>query len=82
MRIRSAITASVLAAGIMLGGAGAALATDGVSIDEFSAGRAAGGSTCSSFAGVPARIGPVYADSCEKGFEKEWATGAHLGTGH
>ncbi|MGW6576099.1 MULTISPECIES: hypothetical protein [unclassified Streptomyces] len=79
MRIRSALTASVLAAGILLGGAGAALANDGVDIEGFSAGHKAFASNCSSFAGVPAKIGPLYADNCEKEGEKEWAKAYHLG---
>ncbi|MFE5863412.1 hypothetical protein ACFY7Y_27740 [Streptomyces virginiae] len=79
MRIRSALTASVLAAGILMGGAGAALANDGVDIDYFSGGHKAFASNCSSFAGIPAKIGPLYADNCEKAGEKEWAEAAHLG---
>ncbi|MFD5413453.1 hypothetical protein [Streptomyces nojiriensis] len=79
MRIRSALTASVLAAGILMGGAGAALANDGVDIDYFSAGHKAFASHCSSFAGIPAKIGPLYADNCEKEGEKEWAEAHHLG---
>ncbi|MFJ3877945.1 hypothetical protein ACIPW5_10840 [Streptomyces sp. NPDC090077] len=83
MRIRSAVTASVLAAGILLGGAGAALANDGVEIDYFDAGRKAHSSNCSSFAAVPHNLpsfaGPVYSSSCLKEGEKEWANGSHLG---
>ncbi|MEJ8640543.1 hypothetical protein WKI68_02065 [Streptomyces sp. MS1.HAVA.3] len=83
MRIRSAVTASVLAAGILLGGAGAALANDGVDIDYFSGGRAGFSSNCSSFAAVPnnrpAFTGPVYASNCVTDGEAEWVKGHHLG---
>ncbi|MFG2485799.1 hypothetical protein ACGFSI_23960 [Streptomyces virginiae] len=79
MRIRSALTASVLAAGILLGGAGAALANDGVDLEYFSGGHKSFASNCSSFAGVPAKIGPLYANNCEKAGEKEWAEFHHLG---
>lgn len=83
MRIRSAVTASVLAAGILLGGAGAALANDGVDIEHFSGGRGAFSSNCSSFAAVPASrpafTGPVYSSTCVTDGEKEWAAGYHLG---
>ncbi|MFD5512429.1 hypothetical protein [Streptomyces sp. NPDC059761] len=82
MRIRSAVTASALAAGILLGGAGGALA-DGVDIDYFSGGHAARTSNCSTFAAVPHNLpafaGPVYNSSCEKTGEKDWLTGHHLG---
>ncbi|MFD7260496.1 hypothetical protein [Streptomyces sp. NPDC059874] len=83
MRIRSAVTASVLAAGILLGGAGAALANDGVDIDWFSGGRAGFSSDCSSVAAVPASrpafTGPVYTSTCTTGGVKEWGKGHHLG---
>ncbi|MFJ8159809.1 hypothetical protein ACIRBY_02640 [Streptomyces sp. NPDC096136] len=83
MRIRSAVTASVLAAGILLGGAGAALANEGVDIDYFSGGHAGWSSNCSSFAAVPHNLpsfaGPVWNSTCAKEGEKEWLKGAHLG---
>ncbi|MFK0045390.1 hypothetical protein ACIQU4_14940 [Streptomyces sp. NPDC090741] len=85
MRIRSAVTASVLAAGILLGGAGSALAggVDGVDVDYFTGGRAGHASNCSTFAAVPHNLpafaGPVYNSSCEKNGEKEWLTGQHIG---
>ncbi|AZM88910.1 hypothetical protein D1J60_10770 [Streptomyces sp. W1SF4] len=83
MRIRSAVTASVLAAGILLGGAGAALANDGVEIDYFDAGHKTYSSDCSTFAAVPHNLpafaGPVYQSSCHKDGEKDWANGSHLG---
>ncbi|MFI8361410.1 hypothetical protein ACIGD1_14715 [Streptomyces sp. NPDC085612] len=82
MRIRSAVTASVLAAGILLGGAGAALA-DGVDIDYFSGGRAGFSSDCSTLAAVPSNrpafTGPIYSSTCAKDGEFEWAKGHHLG---
>ncbi|KOU18868.1 hypothetical protein ADK52_30150 [Streptomyces sp. WM6372] len=82
MRVRSAVTASVLAAGILLGGAGGALA-DGVDVDYFTGGRAGHASNCSTFAAVPHNLpafaGPVYNSSCEKNGEKEWLTGQHIG---
>lgn len=79
MRMRSALTASVLAAGILLGGAGAALANDGVDIESFAGGHKTFASTCSSAAAVPAAFGPVYTSTCSKEGEKEWADFAHLG---
>ncbi|MEU4949702.1 hypothetical protein ACFYN3_15255 [Streptomyces lavendulae] len=79
MRMRSALTASVLAAGILLGGAGAALANDGVELEQGSAGHTASASTCSWTAAVPAQIGPVWTGSCSTEHEKEWADFAHLG---
>ncbi len=83
MRIRSAVTASVLAAGILLGGAGAALANDGVDIDYFSGGHAGFSSNCSSLAAVPSNrpafTGPVYTSSCVTDGEKKWVKGHHLG---
>ncbi|WP_327281463.1 MULTISPECIES: hypothetical protein [unclassified Streptomyces] len=79
MRIRSAVTASFLAAGILLGGAGSALAGGGVDIDQFSAGHKAFASECSTTAAVPAKFGPIYASNCAKGGESEWLKGAHLG---
>ncbi|MEU6214241.1 hypothetical protein ACN6AT_25370 [Streptomyces sp. JL4002] len=82
MRIRSAVTASVLAAGILLGGAGAALADD-VDIDYFSGGRAGFSSDCSTLAAVPSNrpafTGPIYSSTCAKDGEFEWAKGHHLG---
>ncbi|MEW2139266.1 hypothetical protein AB0892_22195 [Streptomyces sp. NPDC005409] len=82
MRIRSAVTASVLAAGILLGGAGAALANDGVD-DYFSGGRAGFSSNCSSLAAVPATkpgfTGPIYTSNCLTDGELEWADGRHMG---
>ncbi|MEU9108254.1 hypothetical protein AB0D54_28775 [Streptomyces xanthophaeus] len=73
MRMRSALTASVLAAGILLGGAGAALANDGVEGEYFSGGHKAFATTCSSAAAVPARFGPVYTSNCASEGESEWA---------
>ncbi|MFF3013520.1 hypothetical protein [Streptomyces sp. NPDC057939] len=80
MRMRSALTASVLAAGILLGGAGAALANDGVESDYFSGGHKSFASTCSSAAAVPAAFGPAYTSTCASQGEKEWAEFAHFGT--
>ncbi|MGW0754643.1 hypothetical protein [Streptomyces sp. NPDC002587] len=79
MRMRSVLTASVLAAGILLGGAGAALANDGVDIESFAGGHAGFSSTCSSAAAIPAAFGPVYTSTCSKDGEKKWAKAAHLG---
>ncbi|GGZ47936.1 hypothetical protein AB0P12_25460 [Streptomyces subrutilus] len=79
MRMRSALTASVLAAGILLSGAGAALADGGVDLGRFSGGHAGFASTCSSAAAVPAAFGPAYTSTCSKEREKEWADFAHLG---
>ncbi|MFD7553863.1 MULTISPECIES: hypothetical protein [unclassified Streptomyces] len=79
MRIRSALTSSVLAAGILLGGAGAALADDGVEIGSFSGGHSQFARTCESLASIPAVVGPVYTSKCAAEGEKEWADAAHLG---
>ncbi|WP_330328448.1 hypothetical protein OHS33_00990 [Streptomyces sp. NBC_00536] len=79
MRIRSAVTASVLAAGILLGGAGAALAHDGVDLDYFSGGHGTFSSNCSSAAAIPAHFGPVWTSTCANDGEFEWIKGAHLG---
>ncbi|MEV6956577.1 hypothetical protein [Streptomyces sp. NPDC051183] len=83
MRIRSAVTASALAVGILLGGAGASLANDGLDIEGFKGGHAAASSDCSSFAAVPATkpgyTGPTYAAHCATDSNKEWAAGFHLG---
>ncbi|MEU3722985.1 hypothetical protein [Streptomyces sp. NPDC031705] len=82
MRIRSAVTASVLAAGILLSGAGAALADD-VDLNYFDGGRAGFASSCTSFAAVPHNLpafaGPVWSSSCDKTGAKEWAKNYHLG---
>ena len=79
MRIRSALTSSVLAVGILLGGAGAALADDGVEIGSFSGGHSHYDRTCKSLASVPTTVGPVYTSDCHAEGEKEWADAAHLG---
>ncbi|MER7764584.1 hypothetical protein [Streptomyces sp. NPDC097619] len=79
MRMRSAFAASALAAGILFGGAGAALATDGVDFEHFSGGHGSFSSNCSSAAAVPAPFGPAWTSSCAKGGEIEWAKGDHLG---
>ncbi|MFG2713045.1 hypothetical protein ACGFX2_21175 [Streptomyces goshikiensis] len=78
MRMRSALTASVLAAGILLGGAGAALA-DGFDAEYFSGGHKSFSSSCSSAAAIPAQFGPAYTSTCASEGEKEWADFAHLG---
>lgn len=83
MRIRSAVTASVLAAGILLGGAGAALANDGTELESFFGGRAGFAADCSSLAAVPASrpgfTGPIYTSNCAADGGVEWAQGHHLG---
>ncbi|WP_369142027.1 hypothetical protein [Streptomyces sp. R44] len=72
------LAASVLAVGILLGGAGAALAHDGVGIGSFSEGSAAFSSHCSA-TGVPSVYGTIFTASCsEKGWE-EGAEGYYLG---
>ncbi|MET9886460.1 hypothetical protein ABZZ20_25645 [Streptomyces sp. NPDC006430] len=78
MRMRSALTASVLAAGILLGGAGAALAHDEVEGEYFSGGHASFASTCSTAAAVPARFGPAYTSTCSSEGEKEYAEFGHF----
>ncbi|MGW5848944.1 hypothetical protein ACWFQ8_13505 [Streptomyces sp. NPDC055254] len=78
MRMRSALTASVLAAGILLGGAGAALANDGAEGEYFSSGHAGFAASCSSAAAVPAVFGPVYTSTCSAAGEKEYAEFGHF----
>ncbi|MFD3873788.1 hypothetical protein [Streptomyces sp. NPDC058623] len=78
MRMLSALTASVLASGILLGGAGAALAHDGVEGEYFSGGHRSSASSCSSVAAVPASFGPVHTSSCASEGESEWAEFARL----
>ncbi|MFE2922172.1 hypothetical protein [Streptomyces goshikiensis] len=82
MRMRSALTASVLAAGILLGGAGAALAygSEGSDAEYFSGGHKSFSSSCSSAAAVPTHFGPVYTSNCSKEAEQEWAEFGHLAT--
>ncbi|MEU8774991.1 hypothetical protein [Streptomyces sp. NPDC048606] len=79
MRIRSALTSSVLAAGILLGGAGAALADGGVEIGKFAGGHAQFAHTCSAAAAIPRQVGPVWTSTCAGEGEKEWAKAYHLG---
>ncbi|MFF4317861.1 hypothetical protein [Streptomyces sp. NPDC001568] len=81
MRMRSALTASVLAAGILLAGAGAALAHDGVEGEYFSGGHKSFASTCSSVAAVPASFGPVYTSTCASEGESQWAEFGRLAAG-
>ncbi|MFD8973844.1 MULTISPECIES: hypothetical protein [Streptomyces] len=72
------LAASVLAVGILLGGAGAALANDGVGTGYFSGGSAGFSSHCSA-TGVPSVYGTIFTGSCsDKGWEKG-PEGAFLG---
>ncbi|MCY0922629.1 MULTISPECIES: hypothetical protein [unclassified Streptomyces] len=84
MRMRSALTATVLAAGILLGGAGAALANGGGGEGEyFSGGASRFQSDCSSAAAIPARVGPVFTQACAVEAEREHAEFGHFtGFGH
>ncbi|WP_330297047.1 MULTISPECIES: hypothetical protein [unclassified Streptomyces] len=70
MRMRSALTASVLAAGILLGGASVALADDGGALVQSTGSRGGARSESSSFAGVPAHFGPIWGSTGSK--EKSW----------
>ncbi|APE20134.1 MULTISPECIES: hypothetical protein [Streptomyces] len=65
------LAASVLAVGILLGGAGAALANDGVGMGYFNAGGAGASSHCSA-SGVPSVYGTIFTGSCH---EKAWEVG-------
>lgn len=78
MRMRSALTASVLAAGILLGGAGASLANEGVEGEAFSGGHSSYAFTCSAAAAVPASIGPVWTSSCAGEGERDHADYGHF----
>ncbi|MFF8381294.1 hypothetical protein ACF07V_34845 [Streptomyces sp. NPDC015661] len=68
------LAASVLAVGILLGGAGAALAHDGVGIGSFSEGSADFSSHCAA-TGVPSVYGTIFTASCS---EAGWEEGAEL----
>ncbi|MCB5167666.1 hypothetical protein LG634_22900 [Streptomyces bambusae] len=84
MTIRSAVTSSVLAVGMLLGGAGAAVAHDGFDIDYFNGGHAGFSSDCKTIAAVPHMLpafnGPIYGSTCAKSGEVEWAKGTHVGS--
>ncbi|MCX4681920.1 hypothetical protein OG413_42750 [Streptomyces sp. NBC_01433] len=73
MRMRSALTTSVLAVGILLGGAGAALANDGGGIVNATGSQGAEQTSDTTFAGVIDRVGPVYFSNSETG--REWNKG-------
>ncbi|MFF2850293.1 hypothetical protein ACFVT5_28750 [Streptomyces sp. NPDC058001] len=77
MRMRSALTASVLAAGVLLGGAGAALANDGGGFVRGTGAHAAERTSSSTFAGVIKHVGPVYTSTRES--ERDWEHGTFLG---
>ncbi|MFF0559655.1 hypothetical protein [Streptomyces sp. NPDC004266] len=68
------LAASVLAVGILFGGAGAALAHDGVGIGRFSEGGSGSASHCA-VAGVPSVYGTIFTASCS---EKGWEEGAEF----
>ncbi|MGW8762968.1 hypothetical protein ACWGN5_10775 [Streptomyces sp. NPDC055815] len=72
------LAASVLAVGILLGGAGAALANDGVGIGGFSEGSGGFSSHCAA-TGVPAVYGTIFTASCSDKGWGEGAEGAYLG---
>ncbi|MFE5913907.1 hypothetical protein ACFQ6B_33150 [Streptomyces wedmorensis] len=64
------LVASVLAVGIVLVGAGGALAHDGVGIGSFDGGGAGFTSHCS-VTGVPSVYGTIFTGSCsDSGWEK------------
>ncbi|MEU0406161.1 hypothetical protein ABZ318_39410 [Streptomyces sp. NPDC006197] len=64
------LAASVLAVGILFGGAGAALAHDGVGIGRFAEDGSGFASHCA-VAGVPSVYGTIFTASCsEKGWEE------------
>ncbi|SEE19600.1 hypothetical protein [Streptomyces sp. TLI_105] len=63
------LAASVLAVGILFGGAGAALAHDGVGIGRFAEGGAGFASHCAA-SGVPSVYGTIFTASCsDEGWE-------------
>ncbi|MEV4937230.1 hypothetical protein [Streptomyces zaomyceticus] len=66
------LAASVLAVGILLGGAGAAIAHDGVGIGSFAEGGAGISSHCA-LAGVPSVYGTIFTASCS---DSAWEKGA------
>ncbi|MFE4453096.1 hypothetical protein [Streptomyces sp. NPDC056796] len=70
MRMRSALTSSVLAVGILLGGAGAALANDGGGLIQATGSQGAKRTDSTSFAGVIDHVGPVWANNSQS--ESEW----------
>ncbi|MEU7702710.1 hypothetical protein ACF064_19335 [Streptomyces sp. NPDC015492] len=72
------LAASVLAVGILLGGAGGALADDGFGAGYFSAGGAGFSSHCA-VAGVPAVYGTIFTGSCSEKAWEQGPEGAFLG---
>lgn len=72
------LAASVLAVGILLGGAGAALAHDGVGAGNFSGGGSAFSSHCAT-TGVPAVYGTIFTGSCSDAGWEEGPEFAYLG---
>ncbi|MDJ0380358.1 hypothetical protein [Streptomyces sp. G-G2] len=79
MRMRTALTATVLAGGVLLGGAGAAMASSGADFESYTAGATRYFSHCDSIAAIPAHFGPLYTSSCAKGGETEHEAYQHLG---
>ncbi|MEE1774845.1 hypothetical protein AB0D58_34975 [Streptomyces sp. NPDC048210] len=74
MLMRSALTASILAADILLGGAGAALAEDDGGLIQGTGSQGAGRTSGSSLAGVIDHVGPIYTITESTEFESDRGT--------
>ncbi|MER6206617.1 MULTISPECIES: hypothetical protein [unclassified Streptomyces] len=77
MRMRSALTTSVLAVGILLGGAGAALAHDDGGVVAGTGSQGSGHTDNTMFAGVIDHVGPVYASTSKT--DHDWDRGTFQG---
>ncbi|MER7927166.1 MULTISPECIES: hypothetical protein [unclassified Streptomyces] len=77
MRMRSALTASVLTVGILLGGAGAALAHDDDGVVAGTGSKGYGHTDNTMFAGVIEHVGPVYASTSKT--DHKWDRGTFQG---
>lgn len=78
MRMRSALTTSVLAVGLLLGGAGAALAHgDDNGVVQGTGSQGSGHTDTTMFAGVIDHVGPVYSSTSKT--DHEWDRGTFQG---
>lgn len=77
MRMRSVLAASVLATGILLGGAGGAMAHGGGGGGSYNGEHGGQRSDTTTFAGVIHRVGPVFYQN--DGSETVWSRESALG---
>ncbi|MEU9337103.1 hypothetical protein AB0D49_28710 [Streptomyces sp. NPDC048290] len=71
MRMRSVLAASVFTVGILLGGAGSALANDGGGVVQASGSQGVHQTGSTSFAGVIKGVGPVWYNDGQSNTEWE-----------